>query len=70
MSEQTRLRSKELGDSFSVYTLQSMNEGRMYSHWAEGLEMYIQKDGVSIKLSSEEIQQLVKALPRTIGGGY
>lgn len=69
MSDKVRLRSKELND-FSVYTTQSIEEGSMYSHWAKGLEVYIQKGGVSIKLSSEEIQLLVKSLPCTIGGRY
>jgi hypothetical protein len=32
--------------------------------------MYITKDGVTMKLNSEEIQQLVKALPETVGGTY
>jgi len=69
MSGKVRLRSKETED-FSVYTTHPIQEGHMYSHWAEGLEMYIKKGGVSIKLSSEEIQLLVKSLPRTLGGRY
>jgi hypothetical protein len=32
--------------------------------------MCISKDGIDIILNSEEIEQLVKALPRTIGGSY
>jgi hypothetical protein len=55
--------------NFEVYTLiKEKEEG--YSHWAEGLTMYITKDGVTMKLSSDEVQQLVKTLPRTVGGRY
>jgi hypothetical protein len=32
--------------------------------------MYIVKDGVTIKLDGNEVQQLVKTLPRTLGGTY
>lgn len=41
-----------------------------YCHWAEGLNMIIEKDGVKIELSSDEVQKVVKSLPRTIGGRY
>jgi hypothetical protein len=41
-----------------------------YVHWAEGLTVYIVKDGVTMKLNSEEIKQVVKALPETVGGRY
>jgi len=36
----------------------------------DGLTMYIVKDGVTIKLNSEEVEQLVKELPQTMGGTY
>jgi hypothetical protein len=32
--------------------------------------MVIEKDGVIIKLEGEEIEKLVKSLPRTFGGTY
>lgn len=54
---------------FYVYTV-TTNTSLEYTHWSDGLSMYIIKDGIEIKLDSEEIQQLVKALPRTIGGVY
>ena len=41
-----------------------------YVHWAEGLTLYIIKDGVTMKLNSEEIKLVVKALPETVGGRY
>ena len=57
---------------FSVCTLYSFNPDKdpMYSHWSEGLSMYITKNGTTIVLNSDEIKELVKSLPRTIGGGY
>jgi hypothetical protein len=56
---------------FSVHTYSIINEDSpMYAHWSEGLKMIIVKDGVTLKLNSEEIEQLVKALPRTVGGSY
>jgi hypothetical protein len=42
----------------------------MYTHWSDGLKMIIIKNGVTMRLNSEEIEQLVKALPRTVGGSY
>ena len=54
--------------NFKVYTINKNTD--KWSHWSEGLEMYIEKDGVSIRLNSEELQQLVKTLPRTFGGSY
>ena len=58
--------------NFNVYTY-SIDKGDnklAYVHWSEGLNMVITKDGVTIKLNSDEIQQVVKCLPRTIGGRY
>lgn len=55
-------------NKFKVYTVQIVGESSKYVHWSEGLSLYIEKDGVRIKLNQEEIQQLVKALPKTIGG--
>ena len=56
---------------FSVYTLEEIDvNGPTWVHWSHGLTMYIEKDGVVMKLNSDEIEQLVKSLPRTIGGTY
>ena len=66
-------KSKPLLDevSFSVGTYSIINENtHKYCHWSEGLKMVISKNGVTIKLNSDEIQELVKSLPRTIGGSY
>lgn len=58
-------------NKFSVFTTTVLkDDDPQYVHWSEGLKMYIAKDGVTIKLNSEEIEQLVKALPRTVGGSY
>ena len=62
----TKLENKK----FSVYILETLDENDGYVHWSKGLTMYIEKDGVIMKLNSDEIKQLVKALPRTIGGTY
>ena len=58
--------------SFSVhsYSLINMDNADKLVHWSKGLNMIIVKDGVTVKLNSEEIEQLVKALPRTVGGKY
>lgn len=56
---------------FNVYTYSVAKEGGpSYVHWAEGLNMVIRKGDKTIELNSEEIQQVVKALPRTLGGTY
>jgi hypothetical protein len=61
-----------LGDStFNVYTITYQTEtNNGYCHWSDGLKMYIQKDGKTITLASDEIQELVRSLPRTLGGSY
>ena len=56
--------------SFNVTTYSLLDNDVKYCHWSEGLNMIIEKNGVTIKLNSEEIQQIVKSLPRTIGGRY
>jgi hypothetical protein len=64
MAQQTK-------SDFSIHSITAVKEGDpFYTHWSEGLTMYITKDGVTMKLNSEEIQKVVKALPRTIGGTY
>ena len=57
---------------FNVFTYEIYDKDQMgkYVHWAEGLKMVIKKGDTKIELDSEEIQQLVKSLPRTIGGTY
>lgn len=59
-------------EKFSVYSLMIIDDetNNYYTHWSEGLTMYITKNGVTMKLEAEEIKQVVKALPRTIGGTY
>lgn len=55
--------------SFSVYTYSfESKDAPVYSHWSKGLNMTIVKNGVTLELNSEEIEQLAKTLPRTIGG--
>lgn len=57
--------------AFSVATYSIITEDSpKYCHWSEGLKMIIIKDGVKLNLNSEEIQELVSALPRTMGGSY
>lgn len=72
ITEKTKaLNIADIGKRFSVHTYSIINEDSpMYAHWSEGLKMIIMKDGVTLKLNSEEIEQLVKALPRTVGGTY
>ena len=58
-------------NDFQVYALEVVDKDTTgYVHWAEGLTLYIIKNGVTMKLNSEEIQQVVKALPETVGGRY
>lgn len=70
-AQQEQLDIPVVSKRFSVHTYSIINEDSpMYAHWSEGLKMIIMKDGVTLKLNSEEIEQLVKALPRTFGGTY
>ena len=56
---------------FKVYTTTVFKENsKSYVHWSEGLTMLIIKDGVEMKLESDEIEKVVKSLPRTLGGTY
>ena len=58
-------------NDFQVYALEVVDKDTTgYVHWAEGLTVYIVKDRVTMKLNSEEIKQVVKALPETVGGRY
>ena len=56
-------------NDFQVYAVTTISEPG-YTHWSDGLTMYIIKDGITMKLNSEEVGQLVKALPQTMGGIY
>lgn len=65
------LNKTDISKCFSVHTyLIIKKDSPMYAHWSKGLKMVIIKDGVALKLNSKEIEQLVKALPRTVGGKY
>jgi hypothetical protein len=58
-------------NDFQVYALEVVDKDTTgYVHWAEGLTLYIVKNGVTMKLNSEEIQQIAKALPETVGGKW
>ena len=79
MSTKVKLKNKTangtkpvLGEvtSFNVATYSLLDKDEKYCHWSEGLNMIIEKDGVTVKLNSEEIRQIVKSLPRTMGGRY
>jgi hypothetical protein len=56
---------------FNVVTYSIIDDNTpSYCHWSECLKMVITKNGVTIQLNSDEIQELFKSLPRTIGGSY
>jgi len=56
---------------FSVVSYTTRPEGAsVYCHWAEGLSMILSKGRKTMELNGEEIQQIVRSLPRTIGGSY
>jgi len=56
--------------TLSSFSDEEMNENGGYSHWSKNLIMYIHKDGITISLNENEIQELVSSLPRTLGGKY
>lgn len=61
----------DVSSSFKVGTYTIVTEDMpSYCHWSEGLKMVIEKDGVVIKLEGEEIEKVVRSLPRTFGGTY
>jgi hypothetical protein len=61
----------EVKSDFNVFCFgENSIDMNTYTHWSEGLTMYITKDNVTMKLNSDEIEILVKSLPRTIGGSY
>ena len=58
-------------NDFQVYALEVVDKDTTgYVHWSEGLTLYIVKNGVTMKLNSEESQQVAKALPETVGGKW
>ena len=60
-----------VSSSFKVGTYSLYKQGdSSHCHWSEGLKMVIEKDGVVIKLEGEEIEKIVRSLPRTFGGTY
>lgn len=60
-----------VSSSFKVATYTLIKQGdNSYCHWCEGLKMVIEKDGVVMKLEGEEIEKIVRSLPRTVGGVY
>jgi len=70
-AETAQLGINDVSKPFSVHTYSIVNEDSpMCTHWSEGLKMIIIKDGVALKLNSKEIEQLVNALPRTVGETY
>ena len=58
-------------NQFSVWTYETITEkSKGYVNWSEDLKMTIIKNGVSISLKSKEVEQVVRSLPRTLGGTY
>lgn len=64
------LLTKEEKKEFKVFSYSTWEGKSEWKHWSEDLTMYIKKDGKEIKLEGEELQEVVKALPRTFGGQY
>ena len=59
-------------NSFNVFTIAPVydTEEHKYTNWKFKLKMFITKNDVTIELNEDEIEELVKSLPRTIGGTY
>ena len=58
-------------NKFNVWTYETITEkSKGYVNWSEDLNMTIIKNGVSISLKSKEVEQVVRSLPRTLGGTY
>jgi hypothetical protein len=57
---------------FKVFTVTPLDnrEENKYTHWSDRLKMFITKNDVTIELNEDEIRELVKSLPRTVGGTY
>jgi len=56
--------------SAEIYVCTVNDDDTLYPHWAEGTKCFIAKDDIEITLDSEELQDLVRQLPRTISGKY
>ena len=54
-------------EKFNVFTLTSIDDKNKH---CDDLTMVIIKDGVKVKLNSEEIHQVINSIPRTFGGIY
>jgi hypothetical protein len=54
--------------TYSTISQESLN--KFYSSWSDGIKMIIRKGDVYIELNQEEVETLVKSLPRTFGGKY
>ena len=66
-----KLTLTSVGSGFKVGTYTLIKQGcSKYTHWSKGLKMVIEKDGVVMELEGKEIEDIVKSLPRTIGGKY
>jgi hypothetical protein len=59
-------------EKFNVicYAKHDPNNTELYTHWAKDLTMLISKNGQTVKLNEEEIQEVVKCLPKTVDGKY
>jgi len=63
------LKSTEIQKDFNVYSIQQKQE-ELYTYWYEGLTVVIEKNGVEMVLTGEEMRQVIKVLPKTFGGRY
>lgn len=62
---------KPISPDFGVFSYPIGNtDGLFECSETNGLKMVITKNGVTIELESDEIQQLVNTLPRTFGQSY
>jgi hypothetical protein len=68
----TKLNETIVQPDFNVFSYSICNTDGLfeYSHWTKGLKMIIIKNGITIELDGEEIQQLVNTLPRLLSQSY
>jgi hypothetical protein len=68
----TKLNEPIVQPDFNVFSYSICNTDGLfeYSHWTKGLKMIIIKNGITIELDGEEIQQLVNTLPRLFSQSY
>ena len=70
-ADKQQLNIDGIKQSFSVYSYIITTEDMpTYCHWSKGLNMVIEKNGVSIKLNGDELKKLAASLPIPIGGSY